>query len=177
MRDPMDDASPRWFGRSVPAAAFRRRDTIHGLYSEAVFRTACLREPSWRCRRGDASSRASGSQAAAIAYLDLEVWLRGRFPLHDGNPSRRTGARLTKVRGVGRWPLRWFLCVQLVATRRVACPTTRPQGWALIHKLKEPPPPLALEPLCAQFPPVRSVPRVLLEAVDTSTGLDTSEPV
>ncbi len=77
--------------------------------------------------------------------------------------------RLTKVRGIGRWTAEMFLMFQL--GRLDVWPVDDygvRKGWALAHKLKEPPTPRALQAEGDRFRPYRSIAALYCwRAVDT----------
>jgi DNA-3-methyladenine glycosylase II len=101
----------------------------------------------------------SGPKQAAIMDLAAKV-ADGTVPLDDAASltDDELVARLIQVRGIGRWTAEMFLMFQL---RR---PDVWPvddygvrKGWALIHGLKEPPAPRALQLEGEIFRPYRSV--------------------
>jgi DNA-3-methyladenine glycosylase II len=160
MRDPMEDS----FAALVRSIMYQQlagaaAATIHGrflrLFSDGLSPDAVLALPEGAMR----SAGVSGSKAAAIADLALKIG-DGTVPLHDVEsvPDDELVARLVKVRGIGRWTAEMFLMFQL------GRPDVWPvddygvrKGWALVHRLKEPPAPRALQPLGDQFRPYRSV--------------------
>ncbi|MEA2643388.1 MAG: DNA-3-methyladenine glycosylase, partial [Chloroflexota bacterium] len=77
--------------------------------------------------------------------------------------------RLVTVRGIGRWTAEMFLMFQL--GRLDVWPVDDygvRKGWAMAHKLKEPPPPRALEAEGDRFRPYRSIAALYCwRAVDT----------
>jgi 3-methyladenine DNA glycosylase/8-oxoguanine DNA glycosylase len=112
----------------------------------------------------------SGSKAAAIADLALKV-SDGTVPLHDVDnlSDDELVARLVMVRGIGRWTAEMFLMFQL--GRLDVWPVDDygvRKGWALAHKLKEPPAPRALQAEGDRFRPYRSIAALYCwRAVDT----------
>ena len=160
MRDPMDDG----FAALVRSIMYQQlagaaAATIHGrflkLFSNGLSPDAVLALPDGAMR----SAGVSGSKAAAITDLALKVG-DGTVPLHDvdSQTDEELVARLIKVRGIGRWTAEMFLMFQL--GRMDVWPVDDygvRKGWALVHKLKEPPTPKALQPLGDQFRPYRSV--------------------
>jgi DNA-3-methyladenine glycosylase II len=78
-------------------------------------------------------------------------------------------AELVQVRGIGRWTAEMFLMFQL--GRLDVWPVDDygvRKGWAMAHKLKEPPPPRALEAEGDKFRPYRSIAALYCwRAVDT----------
>jgi DNA-3-methyladenine glycosylase II len=160
MRDPMADG----FAALVRSIMYQQlagaaAATIHGrflkLFSNGLSPDAVLALPEGAMR----SAGVSGSKAAAITDLALKVG-DGTVPLHDveSQSDEELVARLIKVRGIGRWTAEMFLMFQL--GRMDVWPVDDygvRKGWALVHKLKEPPIPKALQPLGDQFRPYRSV--------------------
>ncbi len=101
----------------------------------------------------------SGAKSAAITDLARKV-LDGTVPLHDVDSlsDDELVQRMVQVRGIGRWTAEMFLLFQL---RR---PDVWPvddygvrKGWAMAHRLKEPPAPRALQAEGEKFRPYRSV--------------------
>jgi DNA-3-methyladenine glycosylase II len=133
--------------------------TIHGrflnLFADGLSPTAVLALPEGAMR----SAGLSGSKAAAVADLALKVG-DGTVPLHDVESlsDDELVARLVQVRGIGRWTAEMFLMFQL--QRLDVWPVDDygvRKGWALAHKLKEPPTPRALQAEGERFRPYRSV--------------------
>jgi DNA-3-methyladenine glycosylase II len=133
--------------------------TIHGrflkLFSDGLSPAAVLNLPDGAMR----SAGVSGSKQAAITDLARKVE-DGTVPLHDVDRLSDDDlvARLVQVRGIGRWTAEMFLMFQL---RR---PDVWPvddygvrKGWAMVHKLAEPPAPRALQAEGERFRPYRSV--------------------
>jgi DNA-3-methyladenine glycosylase II len=133
--------------------------TIHGrflkLFADGLSPSAVLALPDGAMR----SAGVSGSKAAAIADLALKV-RDGTVPLHDVESlsDDELVARLVQVRGIGPWTAEMFLMFQL--GRLDVWPVDDygvRKGWALAHKLKEPPTPRVLQPEGDRFRPYRSV--------------------
>lgn len=121
-----------------------------GLTPEAVL---ALPEPAFR------AAGLSGAKTASIRDLAAKV-VDGTVPLGDLEPlaDDEIVARLSMVRGIGRWTAEMFLMFQL---RR---PDVWPvedlgvrKGYALIHRLAEPPKPKALLLLGDAYRPYRTV--------------------
>jgi DNA-3-methyladenine glycosylase II len=126
-----------------------------GLFADGLSPAAVLALPEGAMR----STGVSGAKQAAIADLALKV-TDGTVPLHDAESigDEELIARLVLVRGIGPWTAQMFLMFQL---RR---PDVWPvddygvrKGWALAHRLKEPPAPRALQAEGEKFRPYRSV--------------------
>ena len=101
----------------------------------------------------------SGSKQAAIIDLATKV-ADGTVPLEDADSltDDELVARLVQVRGVGRWTAEMFLMFQL--RRMDVWPVDDygvRKGWALTHRLKEPPAPRVLQAAGEIFRPYRSV--------------------
>lgn len=138
--------------------AGRAARAIHGrfaaLYDGRPTAQAVLATPSDQLR----SVGLSTNKAASL--LDLaQKSLDGTVPLDrlDELADDDIVARLSTVRGIGRWTAEMFLMFQL---RR---PDVWPvddygvrKGFALIHKLEAPPTPKALQPLGDVYRPHRS---------------------
>jgi DNA-3-methyladenine glycosylase II len=160
LRDPLPDG----FAALVRSIMYQQlagaaATTIHGrflkLFSDGLSPTAVLALPDGAMR----TAGVSGSKAAAIADLALKV-TDGTVPLHDVDrlSNDELVARLVLVRGIGRWTAEMFLMFQL--GRLDVWPVDDygvRKGWALMHKLKEPPAPRALQPEGDKFRPYRSV--------------------
>src|SRR6266498_747836 len=100
----------------------------------------------------------SGNKAASMLDLALKV-SDGTVPLEriEALPDEEVVARLSTIRGIGRWTAEMFLMFQL---RR---PDVWPvddfgvrKGFARIHELAEPPKPKALDALGEAYRPYRS---------------------
>jgi DNA-3-methyladenine glycosylase II len=171
LRDPMPDS----FAALVRSIMYQQlagaaAATIHGrflkLFSDGLSPTAVLALPDGAMR----SAGLSGSKAAAVADLALKV-TDGTVPLHDVGSLTDDDlvARLIQVRGIGRWTAEMFLMFQL--GRLDVWPVDDygvRKGWALAHKLKEPPAPRALQPEGDRFRPYRSIAALYCwRAVDT----------
>jgi DNA-3-methyladenine glycosylase II len=160
LRDPLEDnfaalARSIMYQQLAGAAAA----TIHGrflkLFSDGLSPAAVLALPEGAMR----SAGLSGSKAAAVTDLALKV-TDGTVPLHDVEtlPDDDLVARLVQVRGIGRWTAEMFLMFQL--GRLDVWPVDDygvRKGWALVHKLKEPPAARALEVEGDRFRPYRSI--------------------
>ena len=160
MRDSMEDG----FAALVRSIMYQQlagaaAATIHGrflkLFSDGLSPTAVLALPEGAMR----TAGVSGSKAAAIADLALKVG-DGTVPLDDVDSLSDDDlvARLIQVRGIGRWTAEMFLMFQL--GRLDVWPVDDygvRKGWALAHRLKEPPAPRALQVEGDRFRPYRSV--------------------
>jgi DNA-3-methyladenine glycosylase II len=160
LRDPLPDG----FAALVRSIMYQQlagaaASTIHGrflkLFSDGLSPAAVLALPEGVMR----AAGVSGSKAAAIADLALKV-SGGTVPLHDveGLSDDELVARLILVRGIGRWTAEMFLMFQL--GRLDVWPVDDygvRKGWALTHKLKEPPTPRALQAEGDRFRPYRSI--------------------
>jgi DNA-3-methyladenine glycosylase II len=160
LRDPLDDS----FAALVRSIMYQQlagsaAATIHGrflkLFSNGLSPTTVLALPEGAMR----SAGLSGSKAAAVADLALKVG-DGTVPLDDVDSlsDDELVARLVQVRGIGRWTAEMFLMFQL--GRLDVWPVDDygvRKGWALAHKLKQPPAPRALETEGERFRPYRSV--------------------
>jgi DNA-3-methyladenine glycosylase II len=160
LRDPLPDG----FAALVRSIMYQQlagaaASTIHGrflkLFSDGLSPAAVLALPEGVMR----AAGVSGSKAAAIADLALKV-SEGTVPLHDveGLSDDELVARLILVRGIGRWTAEMFLMFQL--GRLDVWPVDDygvRKGWALTHKLKEPPTPRALQAEGDRFRPYRSI--------------------
>jgi DNA-3-methyladenine glycosylase II len=132
---------------------------IHGrflkLFSHGLSPAAVLKLPDGAMR----AAGLSGSKQAAITDLARKIE-DGTVPLHDVDSlsDDELVARLVQVRGVGPWTAEMFLMFQL---RRLDIWPVEDygvrKGWALAHKLKEPPTPRALREEGERFRPYRSV--------------------
>ncbi|HEY5035339.1 MAG TPA: DNA-3-methyladenine glycosylase 2 family protein [Candidatus Dormibacteraeota bacterium] len=172
LRDPLPDG----FAALVRSIMYQQlagaaASTIHGrflkLFSDGLSPAAVLALPEGAMR----TAGVSGSKAAAIADLALKV-SDGTVPLHDvdGLSDDELVARLILVRGIGRWTAEMFLMFQL--GRLDVWPVDDygvRKGWALAHKLKEPPAPRALQTEGDKFRPYRSIAALYCwRAVDTA---------
>jgi DNA-3-methyladenine glycosylase II len=171
LRDPLPDG----FAALVRSIMYQQlagaaAATIHGrflkLFSEGLSPAAVLALPEGLMR----TAGVSGSKAAAIADLALKV-SDGRVTLHDvdGLSDDELVARLILVRGIGRWTAEMFLMFQL--GRLDVWPVDDygvRKGWAMAHKLKEPPAPGVLQAEGDKFRPYRSIAALYCwRAVDT----------
>lgn len=139
--------------------AGRAASAIHGRFTAALpdgltpESVLALPEPAFRAAGLSAAKTASIRDLAAKAA-------DGTVPLGDldGLGDEEVVQRLSLVRGIGRWTAEMFLMFQL---RR---PDVWPvddlgvrKGYALIHRLAEPPKPRALELLGDPYRPHRTV--------------------
>jgi DNA-3-methyladenine glycosylase II len=133
--------------------------TIHGrflkLFADRPSPSAVLALPDGAMR----SAGVSGSKQAAITDLARKVD-DGSVPLDDVDSlsDDELVARLIQVRGIGRWTAEMFLMFQL--RRLDVWPVDDygvRKGWALAHKLAEPPAPRVLQGEGERFRPYRSV--------------------
>ena len=139
--------------------ATRAAAAIHGRFVEAIGGAVT---PAAILATEPETLRAAGlSTAKTTSLIDLATKVaEGSVPL-DGIEALSDDeivARLTTVRGIGRWTAEMFLLFEL---RR---PDVWPvddlgvrHGWSLIHDLPETIKPKALEPLGDPFRPYRSV--------------------
>jgi DNA-3-methyladenine glycosylase II len=160
MRDAFDDS----FAALVRSIMYQQlagaaAATIHGrflkLFSDGPSPAAVLALPDGAMR----SAGVSGSKQAAITDLARKVG-DGTVPLHDVESlsDDELVARLIQVRGIGRWTAEMFLMFQL--RRLDVWPVDDygvRKGWALAHKLAEPPAPRVLQGEGERFRPYRSV--------------------
>ena len=160
LRDPLPDG----FAALVRSIMYQQlagaaAATIHGrflkLFSDGLSPAAVLALPDGAMR----SAGLSGSKAAAVTDLALKV-SEGTVLLNDVDSlsDDELIARLGQVRGIGRWTAEMFLMFQL--GRLDVWPVDDygvRKGWALAHKLKEPPAPRALATEGDRFRPYRSV--------------------
>jgi DNA-3-methyladenine glycosylase II len=171
LRDPLPDG----FAALVRSIMYQQlagaaAATIHGrflkLFADGLSPVAVLALPEGLMR----TAGVSGSKAAAITDLALKV-SDGTVPLHDVDAlsDDELVARLILVRGIGRWTAEMFLMFQL--GRLDVWPVDDygvRKGWAMAHKLKEPPAPRALEAEGDKFRPYRSIAALYCwRAVDT----------
>jgi DNA-3-methyladenine glycosylase II len=171
LRDPLPDS----FAALVRSIMYQQlagaaAATIHArflkLFSDGLSPTAVLALPEGAMR----SAGLSGSKAAAVADLALKM-TDGTVPLDDVDSLTDDDlvARLIQVRGIGRWTAEMFLMFQL--GRLDVWPVDDygvRKGWALAHKLKEPPAPRALQAVGDPFKPYRSIAALYCwRAVDT----------
>jgi DNA-3-methyladenine glycosylase II len=171
LRDPLPDG----FAALVRSIMYQQlagaaAATIHGrflnLFSDGLSPSAVLALPDGAMR----SAGLSGSKAAAVADLALKV-IDGTVPLDDVDALTDDDlvARLVQVRGIGRWTAEMFLMFQL--GRLDVWPVDDygvRKGWAVAHKLKEPPAPRALQAEGDRFRPYRSIAALYCwRAVDT----------
>lgn len=133
--------------------------TIHGrflkLFAGRLSPAAVLRLPEGAMR----SAGVSGSKSMAITDLATRVH-DGSVPLHDVETLSDDDlvARLTQVRGIGRWTAEMFLIFQL--RRLDVWPVDDygvRKGWAMIHRLSGPLAPRALQTEGDRFRPYRTI--------------------
>jgi DNA-3-methyladenine glycosylase II len=175
LRETMDDG----FAALVRSIMYQQlagaaASTIHGrflkLFANGLSPAAVLALPEGAMR----TAGVSGSKAAAISDLAMKVG-DGTVPLDDVDSlsDDELVARLVQVRGIGRWTAEMFLIFQL--RRLDVWPVDDygvRKGWALAHKLKEPPTPRALQPEGDRFKPYRSIAALYCwRAVDTALPL------
>jgi DNA-3-methyladenine glycosylase II len=139
--------------------ATRAAAAIHGRFVQAIGGTVSA-EAILATEVG--ALRGAGlSSAKTAALLDLAAKVAdGTVPLHglDGLADDDIVARLTTVRGIGRWTAEMFLLFELER------PDVWPvddlgvrNGWRLIHDDPELPAPRALQVAGDRFRPYRSV--------------------
>ena len=189
--DPMLDAFIRRAG--VPEARPRQGDPLGSLARAIVFQQLATRAAAAIHRRFVAAIGGSVTAAAILAtspetlrasglstaktrsLLDLAAKVAdGSVPLDDADELDDDGivARLTTVRGIGRWTAEMFLLFEL---RR---PDVWPvddlgvrHGWRLLHEQEELLPPRALLAEGERFRPYRSTVALLCyHAVHVSRG-------
>jgi DNA-3-methyladenine glycosylase II len=160
LRDPLDDS----FAALVRSIMYQQlagaaAAAIHGrflrLFEEALSPSAVLALPEGAMR----AAGVSGAKAAAISDLAQKV-VDGTVPLGDVESlsDDELVARLTRVRGIGRWTAEMFLIFQL--RRLDVWPVDDfgvRKGWALAHGKKELPTPRALKDEGEKFRPYRTV--------------------
>ena len=160
LRDPLEDS----FAALVRSVMYQQlagaaASAIHGrflkLFTGALSPAAVLALPEGAMR----SAGVSGPKVTAITDLAQKI-SDGTVPVHDldGLTDDELVARLVQVRGIGRWTAEMFLIFQL--RRLDVWPVDDygvRKGWALAHRLKEPPPPKLLQGQGDQFRPYRTV--------------------
>jgi DNA-3-methyladenine glycosylase II len=133
--------------------------TIHGrflkLFAHGLSPAAVLALPEGTMR----TAGVSGAKSAAITDLARKVQ-DGAVPLDavDSFSDDELVAHLVQVRGIGPWTAQMFLIFQL--RRLDVWPVDDygiRKGWALAHKLKEPPAPRALQREGDLFRPFRTI--------------------
>jgi DNA-3-methyladenine glycosylase II len=160
VRDPHDDPFAAlvrsiMYQQLAGAAATAIHRRFLGLFDDGLTPLAVL-------ALKDGAMRAvgvSGPKQAAITDLAAKV-ADGTVPLHDADSltDDELVARLVQVRGIGPWTAEMFLMFQL--RRLDVWPVDDygiRKGWAMAHRLKEPPAPRALQPEGEKFRPYRSV--------------------
>src|SRR5438128_5300162 len=160
LRDPLDDS----FSALVRSIMYQQlagaaATAIHGrflkLFAEALSPAAVLALPVGVMR----GAGVSGPKEAAITDLARKV-ADGTVQLGDvaALTDDELVGRLVQVRGLGRWTAGMFLIFQL--RRLDVWPVDDygvRKGWALAHRLKEPPAPKLLEGEGEKFRPYRTV--------------------
>jgi len=160
LRDPHDDPFAAlvrsiMYQQLAGAAATAIHNRFLGLFPKGLSPRAVL-------ALKDGAMRAvgvSGPKQAAIVDLATKV-ADGTVPLEDADSltDDELVARLVQVRGIGPWTAEMFLMFQL--RRMDVWPVDDygvRKGWAMAHRLKEPPAPRALKAEGDQFRPYRSV--------------------
>ena len=160
LRDPLEDS----FAALVRSILYQQlagaaAAAIHGrflnLFVETLTPAAVLALPEGAMR----SAGLSGSKAAAVADLASKV-ADGTVPLHDigSLADDEIVARLTQVRGIGRWTAEMFLIFQL--RRLDVWPVDDygvRKGWAITHKQSVLPTPRALQAEGERFRSFRTI--------------------
>jgi len=173
LRDPLDDSFAALvrsitYQQLAGAAAAAIHGRVLNLVAGALSPAAVLALPEVALR----SAGLSTSKAAAITDLARKVE-DGTVPLHDVESMSDDALveRLVQVRGIGRWTAEMFLIFQL--RRLDVWPVDDygvRKGWALAHRLEEPPKPKALAEEGERFRPYRTVAAwYCWRAVDTVT--------
>jgi DNA-3-methyladenine glycosylase II len=146
------------------ASAILRR--FLGLFPKGLSPRAVLKLKDGQMR----SVGVSGPKQAAITDLATKV-ADGTVPLADADSltDDELVARLVQVRGIGRWTAEMFLIFQL--RRLDVWPVDDygvRKGWAMAHRLKEPPLPKVLQGEGERFKPYRTIAALYCwRAVDT----------
>jgi DNA-3-methyladenine glycosylase II len=160
LRDPLDDG----FAALVRSIMYQQlagaaASAIHGRFLK-LFEAGL--SPAGVLALQDGAMRGagvSGSKAAAITDLSQKV-VDGVVPLGDVDSLSDDDlvARLVQVRGIGRWTAEMFLIFQL---RRIDVWPVDDfgvrKGWMLVHKLKKPITPRALQDEGERFRPYRTI--------------------
>ena len=152
------------------AAATAIHNRFLGLFPKGLSPRAVLALKDGAMR----SVGVSGPKQAAITDLATKV-ADGTVPLEDAGSLTDDAlvARLVQVRGIGRWTAEMFLMFQL--RRLDVWPVDDygiRKGWAMTHRLKEPPAPRALQAEGEIFKPYRSVAAwYLWRAVDAAAPI------
>ena len=171
LRDPHDDPFAAlvrsiMYQQLAGAAATAILNRFLGLFQNGLSPRAVL-------ALKDGAMRAvgvSGPKQAAIVDLATKV-VNGTVPLEDADTltDDELVARLVQVRGIGRWTAEMFLIFQL--RRLDVWPVDDygvRKGWAMTHRLDEPPKPKALELEGERFRPYRTIAALYCwQAVDT----------
>jgi DNA-3-methyladenine glycosylase II len=158
--------------------ATRAAAAIHGRFVQAIGGTVSAE--AILAAEVSALRGAGLSTAKTAALLDLAAKVgEGTVPLHglDSLSDDEIVARLTTVRGVGRWTAEMFLLFELER------PDVWPvddlgvrHGWRLIHEEPEPPAPRDLQAAGDRFRPHRSVVALFCwHAVHVSRGEGASQ--
>lgn len=160
LRDPLDDS----FAALVRSIMYQQlagaaASAIHGRFLK-LFEAGL--SPAGVLALQDGAMRGagvSGSKAAAITDLAQKVE-DGVVPLGDVDSLSDDDlvARLVQVRGIGRWTAEMFLIFQLrhLDVWPVDDFGVR-KGWTLVHKLKKPITPRALQDEGERFRPYRTI--------------------
>src|SRR4029077_5361399 len=160
LRDPLPDCLAALV-RSImyQQLAGAAASTIHGrflkLFKKGLSPAAVLALPEGIMR----TAGVSGAKAAAITDLARKV-KDGTVPLKDVDSfsDDELIAHLVQVRGIGPWTAEMFLIFQL--RRLDVWPVDDygiRKGWAVAHKLQEPPAPRALQAEGDLFRPYRTI--------------------
>ncbi len=160
LRDPLDDS----FAALVRSIMYQQlagaaATAIHGrflkLFDDGLSPEGVLALPEGAMR----AAGVSGPKASAITDLARKV-AGGVVPLGDVDslPDDELVARLVQVRGIGRWTAEMFLIFQL--RRLDVWPVDDfgvRKGWTLVHTLKKPITPKALQEEGERFRPYRTI--------------------
>ena len=160
LRDALDDSFAALV-RSImyQQLAGKAAAAIHGrflkLFDDGLSPASVLALPEGAMR----TAGVSGSKAAAITDLAQKI-ADGTVPLGDVDSlsDDELVARLVQVRGIGRWTAEMFLIFQL--RRLDVWPVDDfgvRKGWALVHRLKKPITPKALQDEGERFRPYRTI--------------------
>jgi DNA-3-methyladenine glycosylase II len=154
------------FQQLAGAAAAAILNRFLGLFPEGLSPRAVLALNDGVMR----SVGVSGPKQAAITDLAIKV-ADGTVPLHDADSltDDELVTRLVQVRGIGRWTAEMFLIFQL--RRLDVWPVDDygvRKGWAMAHRMVEPPKPKALQAEGETFRPYRTIAALYCwQAVDT----------
>jgi DNA-3-methyladenine glycosylase II len=160
LRDPLDDSFAAlvrsiMYQQLAGAAAAAIHARFLKLFTDSLSPAAVLALADGTMR----TAGVSGSKAAAITDLAQKV-TEGLVPLDDVDSltDDELVARLVQVRGIGRWTAEMFLIFQL--RRLDVWPVDDygvRKGWSLVHKLREPLIPRALQVEGERFRPYRTI--------------------